>query len=204
MYIHSNYVDKRNCKITHIFNLVICFHTVCLKKKGIVYTWVLGVVASKQLRLIHGRVWDSATLVNSLCPQMRELVEDAISSWCGEIVGHFWLIRNELQKLVELKFDFFSFNTFDVSQIFWQRVVQPRPKYRYCILLKGLRWVSVCWILNNPLCSMSWLFSGFYCVPHCAINICNNMLCYLPNIYNNITFTASLREYNLSSCSLSR
>ena len=45
---------------------------------------------------------------------MSELVEDAIAS-CGDIVGHFWLIRNELQKLVELKFEFFSFNTFDVS-----------------------------------------------------------------------------------------
>ena len=49
---------------------------------------------------------------------MSELVEDAIASCCGEIVGHFWLIRNELQKFVELKFEFFSFNTFDFSQIF--------------------------------------------------------------------------------------
>ena len=41
------------------------------------------------------------------------------------IVGHLWLIR--IEKLVEPKFKFFRFNTFDVSQIFWQRVVQPRP-----------------------------------------------------------------------------
>ena len=127
------------------------------------------------IRLLHGRVGDSTTLVNSLSPQMSELVEDAIPSWCGDIVGHFWLIRNELQKLDELKFEFFNVNTFDVSQIFWQRVVQPTLKYSYCILLKGLCWVSVCWILNNALCSMSWIFSGFYCVPHCAINICYHL-----------------------------
>ena len=64
---------------------------------------------------------------------MSKLVEDAIAS----TVGHFWLIRNGVEKLVKLKFEFFSFNTFDVSQIFWQRVVQPKPKYCYCILLKG-------------------------------------------------------------------
>ena len=48
---------------------------------------------------------------------MSELVEDAIASWCGDIVGHFWLIKNELQKLVELKFEYLSFNTFDLSDI---------------------------------------------------------------------------------------
>ena len=67
----------------------------------------------KQLRLLHGRVRDSTTVVNSLSPQMSELVEDAIASWCGDIVGHFWLVRNG----VELKFEFFSFNIFDVSDI---------------------------------------------------------------------------------------
>ena len=151
-------------------------------------------MVSKQLRLPYGRVGDSTTLVNSLSPQMSELVEDAVASWCGDIVGHFGLIRNELQIFVELKFEFLSFNTFDVSQIFWQRVVEPRPKYSYCILLKGLCWVSICWIQNNALCSMSWVFSGFYFVPHCAINIWHDMLCHLPNIYNNITFTASLER----------
>ena len=99
---------------------------------------------------------------------------------------------NELQKFVELKFEFFSFNTFDVSEIFWQRVVQTRPKYSYCIFLKGLCWVSACWILNNTLRSMSWVLCGFYFVPHCVINIFHNMLCYLPDIYNYITFAASL------------
>ena len=42
-------------------------------------TWILG-VASKQLRLLHGRVGDSNTVVNSLNPLMSELVEDAIAS----------------------------------------------------------------------------------------------------------------------------
>ena len=124
---------------------------------------------------------------------MSELVENAVASWCGDIVGHFWLIRNELQKLDELKFEFFSFNTFDVSQIFWQPVVQPRPKYSYCIFLKGLCWVSVCCILNNVLCSMSCVFSAWFL--YCAnINIWHHMLCYLTNIYNYITFIGSLER----------
>ena len=44
-----------------------------------ILTWILG-VASKQLRLLHGRVGDSTTSVNSLSPQMSELVEDDIAS----------------------------------------------------------------------------------------------------------------------------
>ena len=43
-----------------------------------VLTWIIG-VASKQLRLLHDRVGDSTTVVNSLSPQMSELVEDAIA-----------------------------------------------------------------------------------------------------------------------------
>ena len=42
-------------------------------------TWILG-VASKQLRLLHGRIGDSTIVVNSLSLQMSELVEDAIAS----------------------------------------------------------------------------------------------------------------------------
>ena len=41
-------------------------------------TWILG-VASKQLRLLHGRDGDSTIVVNFLSPQMKELVEDAIA-----------------------------------------------------------------------------------------------------------------------------
>ena len=122
-------------------------------------TWKLGVV-SKQLRLLRGRVGDYITLVNSLSPQMSELVEDAVASCCDDIDGHFGLIRKEPEKSVELKLEFFSFNT-SMSQIFWPRVVQPRPKYSYCIFLKGLCWVSVCRVLNNTLCSMSWVFFVF-------------------------------------------
>ena len=69
---------------------------------------------------------------------MSKRVEGAVASCCNDIIGHFVIIRNELWKFVELKFDFFSFNTFDVFQIFWQRVVQPRPKYSYSFFLKGL------------------------------------------------------------------
>ena len=46
---------------------------------GYLLTWILG-VASKQLRLLHGRVGDFTMVVNSLSPQMSELVEDAIAS----------------------------------------------------------------------------------------------------------------------------
>ena len=48
--------------------------------------------------------WPSLGLhhcVNSVSPQMSELVEDAIASWCGDIVGHFWLDRNGVEKLVD-------------------------------------------------------------------------------------------------------
>ena len=58
---------------------------------------------------------------------------------CGDIVWHFGLIRNELKKFVELKCEFFSFNTFDVSQIFWQQVAQPKPKQSYCIIARHNR-----------------------------------------------------------------
>ena len=50
------------------------------------------------------------------------------------------------------------------------------------------------WRLTNARCYISWVFSGFYFVPHCVINIWYRMLCYLPNIYNYITFTASLER----------
>ena len=37
-------------------------------------------MASKQLRLLHGRVGDFTVVVISLSPQMSELVEDAFAS----------------------------------------------------------------------------------------------------------------------------
>ena len=168
------------------------------------FTRMLEVV-SKQLRLLRDRLVDSTTLVNSLSPQMSELVEDAVASWCANIVGHFWLIRNEFQKFAELKFEFFSFNTFDVSDILATSSVNRGPNtviafsWRDCarFLFVGY-WITHC----VPCLGV---FSGFYIVPHCAINIWHHMLCYLTNIYNYITFTASLRrECNLSSRSLSQ
>ena len=51
-----------------------CFPTLSAK-----YKYILG-VDSEQPRLLHGRVGDSTIVVNSLSPQMSELVEDAIAS----------------------------------------------------------------------------------------------------------------------------
>ena len=130
-------------------------------------TWILG-CGFEAAKTVPWPSRGLTTLVNSLGPQMSELVDDAVASWCGDIVGHFSLIRNELQKFVELKFEFFSFNTFDVSQIFWQRVVQTRLKYSYCIFLRGLCWVFVCWVLNIATCSMSYgVFWFLFCAPSC-------------------------------------
>ena len=144
-------------------------------------TWILEMV-SKQLRQLHGRIEDSTTSVNSLSPLMSELVVDAVASWCGDIIGHFWLIRNELQKFIELKFELFSFNTFNVSQIFWQRVVQTRPKYSYCIFLKGLCWVSVCWILNNACVPCLGCFLVFILCP-IVPSIFGTICCVIFQIY---------------------
>ena len=145
-------------------------------------------------RSSRGRVGDSTTLVNSLGPQMSELVEDAVASCCGNTVGHFLLIWNELQKLVELKLKNFSFNIFNVSQIFWQTSCTTETQIQLLhFFLKGLCWVSVCWILINALFHVLGVF-WFYFVPHCSINIWHHMLCYLPDIYNYITFTASLER----------
>ena len=43
-------------------------------------TWILGVVSKQLIRLLHGRIGDSTTSLNSLSPQMSELVEDAVAS----------------------------------------------------------------------------------------------------------------------------
>ena len=66
-----------------------------------VLAWILG-VSSKQLTLLRGfgAVLAASIVVNSLSPQVSELVKDAIASWCGDIVGHFLLIRNGVEKLV--------------------------------------------------------------------------------------------------------
>ena len=145
-------------------------------------TRILGVV-SKHLRVLHVWVGDSTTSVNSLSPQMSELVEDAFASWCGDIVRIFsHQYCKDLQKFVELKFEIFSLNTFDVSQIFWQRVVQTNPNtviafsWRDCA---GFLFVEY-WITHCVPCLGCFLV--FIFVPHCAINIWHHMLCCLPNI----------------------
>ena len=132
-------------------------------------------------------------LSNSLSRQMSELVVDAVASCCDDMVGKFWLIRNELQKFVEIKFEFFSLNTFDVSQIFWQRVVQLRPKYSYCIFSKGLWRVSVCWILNNAVHVLD-VFWFLLCVPLYHQYLTPYAVLSSKYIYNYIPFTASLER----------
>ena len=152
-------------------------------------------MVSKQLILLRSRVVDSTTLVNSLSPQMRLLVEDAIASCCGDIAGHFWLIRNEHQKFVERKFEFFSFNAFDVSQIFWQLVVQPRPKHSYCIFLKGLCWfLFVGYLITH---SVPWLGCFLVSILFPILpSIFGNICCVIFHIYVYIyiTFNASLER----------
>ena len=82
-------------------DVIIGYRFLCVEIGSYLDTWILGVV-SKQLKLLHGRVGDSTTSVNSLSPQISELVDDSVASWCGDIVGHFWLIRNDLS-LVDIK-----------------------------------------------------------------------------------------------------
>ena len=78
-----------------------------------------------------------------------------------------FLVNQELVlEVCRAKIYFFTFYTFDVSEIFCKRVVQPRSKYSYCIFLKELCLVSVCWILNNALAVFHVLcvFWFLYCV----------------------------------------
>ena len=62
-----------------LYYLLTKFIISLLSVVGKLFTWILG-VSSKQLRLLHGRVGDSTIVVNSLSPQMSDLVEDAIAS----------------------------------------------------------------------------------------------------------------------------
>ena len=65
-------------------NLVHEFHLTIAIPNAWILTWILG-VASKHLSLLHGRVGDSTTLVNSLSPKMGLLVEDVVASCCGVV-----------------------------------------------------------------------------------------------------------------------
>ena len=90
-----------------------------------------------QLRLFRGRVGTSTTLVNSLGPQMSELVEDAVAYCCGDIVGHFWLIRNELQKFVELNLKF-SILTLSMSLRYFGNELYNRGPITVIAFLEGI------------------------------------------------------------------
>ena len=46
----------------------------------VLFTYLDTLSGFEQLRLLQGQVGDSTILVNSLSPQMSELVEDAIAS----------------------------------------------------------------------------------------------------------------------------
>ena len=64
-------------KLIYIYIYISYYEAVIIACLSSILTWILG-VASRQLRLFHGRVGVSTTLVNSLSPQMSELVEDAV------------------------------------------------------------------------------------------------------------------------------
>ena len=133
----------------------------------------------EQLRLFHGRIGDSTTSVNSSSPQMCELVEDAVASRYSDVVGYFGSSGMSSKNLSCSNLNF-SVLKVSVSQIFWQRVVQTRPKYSYCIFLKGLCWVSVCWILNNVPCL--WCFLVFILCPTVS-SIFGTICCVIFQIY---------------------
>ena len=126
-------------------------------------TWILG-VASKQLRLLHGGVGDSTIVANFLSPQMSELVEDAIASWCGDIVGHFWLIRNSVEKLVELKFEFSDLTHSMSLRYFGNELYNRGPNtviafsWRDCA---GFLFVGY-WITHSVPCLGCFLFFKIY------------------------------------------
>ena len=109
------------------------------------------------------------------------------------VVGHFRMVRNDVEKLVELKFEF-SILTLSMSlRYFGNELYNRGPNtviafsWRDCAgFLFVEYWTTHC---------VSYLgcFLIFF-VPNCAINIWHRMLCYLPNIYNYITFTAFLER----------
>ena len=157
-----------------LFNIIIN-HNSC---NTLILTWILGLVL-KQLRLLHGRIGDSTTSVNSLSPQMSELVEDAIASWCGDIVGQFWLIRNELQKFDQLKFEFLSFNTFDKLWYFGNELFKQGPiAIQLLHFLEGIQ-------KNESLFVVYWTNS--FCL------LCGGCVCYnynYPRWYSSLGVTS--------------
>ena len=67
-------------------------------------------------------------------------------------------------KFVQLKFEFLSFNTAHISDI-WTTSCTRKVQIRLQHFLKGLHWVSVYGVIYYSLYSMSWMVSVFHFVP---------------------------------------
>ena len=110
----------------------------------------------------------------------------------------FWAHKEWALEICRVKLEFFSFNTFDVSRIFWQRVVQPRPKHSYCMhFLEGIVLGFFCF---GILCSCHRCFPVSILCP--IVPLIFDTICY-------VTFQIYIkrprhlwREYNMSLCSL--
>ena len=120
--------------------------------------YLIGMVP-KQLCLLHARVGDSIAVGRFLEPS-DEIADPGCCcflprwhSWA------FWAHQEWVLEICWARFQFFSFNTFYVSQIFRKRDVQAS-------------------------CTME---------SNCTIYICLNVLWYLLNKYNYITFTSLWR-----------
>ena len=128
----------------------------------------------------------------------------AIATWWGDILGQFWLIRNELQKFVELKFEFFSFYTSMSLRYFGNKLYKRGPNtvialsWRNCAGFHFLRY----WIMHCvPYLGCFLVFILCSIVP----SIFGTIWCVIFQIYKIIHHSRHLwREYNFSSCSLSQ
>ena len=108
---HHKFRSHHHCSYHKLSNLIGKFE-------------ILGVV-SKQLRLHNGRVRDSTTFVNCLCPTMKLLVKDTVASCVGDTVGHFRPIRNEFQNLSSSILNF-SVLTLSISLSYLGRELSKR------------------------------------------------------------------------------
>ena len=156
-------------------------------------TWILGVV-SLQLRLLQGRVWDSTIFVNSLSPQMSELVEDAVASWCGDYSCAFLANQEWAPKIYRAQIWIFHFLHFRCLTNILATSCTNVAQIQLLHFLEGI--LLGFWLLDTEERTVFYVLGvfWFYFVPHCPINIWHHMLCYVPNIYNYITFTASLES----------
>ena len=168
--------------IFKIFHCVLCIlgYLECLPEYQMLLIRINFFFSFEAAKTAFGWIGDSTTSVNSLSPQMSELVKGCS---CFLMRWHSWAFLAHQEWAPETcraQIWIFQFQHFRcLSDILATSCTNE---------------VSVCWILNNALCSMTWVLSGFDFVQHCEINIWHHMLCYLPNIYNYITFTASLER----------